>query len=358
MLTRRDAIKSLALGGVSVVAGSRWSTLSGQPALVATRRSRPRLYHPADDPDYRFALPTDPVRKRILQNILDDCEELSSRKPWQSIPEVWNSPYPFHQLYVTFYSSMEASALIAQYAFAWRMTHDKRWLAKAKEWLLASVGWKHGDAIDEEAYSADRYMAAYAMALDWLADGLTAEEEARVEKCLVEMMNRWWPEINKHRHDPEGGNHPAVDNGYFGMAALQLLGSHPDASEWVSAAVDRFRAAVMPHGYADDGMPDDGISFWADENMEMLQFCDALRNVMGIDLYKEFPDRLPKSLMWARYCVVPPRKISPARYAEADSSCLTGRSADQLDAYSAALLRLAQEEGDERMRDIALRDPL
>ncbi|HXM93605.1 MAG TPA: DUF4962 domain-containing protein, partial [Candidatus Dormibacteraeota bacterium] len=348
----------MGLGGVSVAVGFRLPHLGARPALEVLRQSRPRLYHPMDDPEYRFAAPTDPVRKLILQNLVADCEEFSKREPWEQIPEVPNSPLPFHQLYITFYSAMGASALIEQYAFAWRMTHDERWLAKAKQWLLASASWKHGDEIEEHFYSANRYMEAYALALDWLVGGLTEQEEAAVVKTLVQMMNRWWPEVDKHRHDAEGGNHASVDNGHFGMAALQLLGHHPDAPEWVAAVVDRFRAGVMLHGCGKDGEPEDGINFWNDENIQMVEFCDALRNVVGIDLYKEFPERISRPLMWARYCLAPSKKLSRERYAENNSSCLTGTGSNQLDAYSPVLLRLAQAAGDDELRDIALRDPL
>ena len=344
--------------GASVAIGSQLPLLGVQRTFGGLRESRPRLYHPMDDPEYRFAPPTDPVRKRILQNLLADCEELSKRKPWDQIPQVPDSPFPFHQLYITFYSSMQAGAMIEQYAFAWRMTHDERWLANAKEWLLASANWKHDDEIELTFYGADRYMQAYAVALDWLAGALTEEEEATVVKTMVDLMNRWWPDVNRLRHDPEGGHHAVVDNGHFGVAALQLLDHHPDAKEWVSAVVDRFRAGIMPHGCGKDGEPDDGISFGVAEDMWMLHFCDALRNVMGIDLYEEFPGRSTKPLMWERYCVVPPKQLSRDRYAQANSSCLTGIGYDQLDAHSAVLLRLAQEAGDEKLREIALRDPL
>jgi hypothetical protein len=326
--------------------------------LKVLSQSRPRLYHPVDDPEYRFITPTDPVRKRILANLLADCEEFSSREPWEQIPEVANSPFPFHQLYITFYSAMEASALIEQYAFAWRITHDDRWLKKAKQWLLMSTNWKHGDEIEESFYCVNRYMEAYALALDWLASGLTEQEEALVIKTLVQMMNRWWPEVDKHRHDAEGGNHASVDNGHFGMAALQLLGHHPAAPEWVAAVVDRFRASVMPHGCGKDGEPEDGINFWNDENIQLVAFCDALRNVVGIDLYKEFPERISRPLKWARYCLASPKELPDERFAENNSSCLTGVGPNQLDAYSPVLLRLAQEAGDNELRDIAIRDPL
>ena len=56
-------------------------------SLSVIRNTSPRLYHPADDPDYRFAPPEDPVRRRILKNILEDCETFASHKPWKRIPE-------------------------------------------------------------------------------------------------------------------------------------------------------------------------------------------------------------------------------------------------------------------------------
>ena len=358
MINRREALKSMIYAGVSSTAISWLPRLDAKSGSAVVRSARPRLYHPADDLEYRFAPPTDPLRKRILENILADCKELSNRQVWEQIPEVPNSPLPFHQLYITFYTAMQATALIEQYAFAWRMTHDERWLAKAKQWLLASVRWKHTDQMEEYFYVVDRYMEAYALALDWLDGGLTTKEQAEVEQCLIGLMNRWWPDVNKQRHDPEGGNHAAVDNAHFGMAALQLVGAHPQATEWVTAVADRFRAAIMPNGCGKDGEPCDGISFWADENIWVLQFCDALRNVMGIDLYKEFPERVSKPLVWARYCLAPPQTISDVRYAQENTTCLTGTNYDQLDSYSAGLLRLAQDAGDDKLREIALRDPL
>jgi len=357
MLTRRKAIKTAALATVSAAVDSCLPKLNAQPSFRVIRQSRPRLYHPADDPEYTFVLPKDPARKAILQNLIADCEELSSRQPWKSIPQNLDSPHPYHQLYITFYSGMQASALIEQYAFAWRMTHDDRWLARAKQWLLAAASWEHSDRIEEHFYTANRYMHAFAVALDWLAGGLTSEEEESVVKTLVKMMNRWWPEVNKNRHDANGGHHAVVDNGHFGVAAIQLLGHHPDAAQWVSAVIDRFRAGIMPHGCGRDGEPTDGIYFWYAENLWMLQFADALRNVAGIDLYKEFPKRLIEPLTWIRYCLALPGQLSGERYAPANSSSMTGIGYDQLDACSCVVLRLAQEAGDEELRDIALRDP-
>src|ERR1700722_16831849 len=92
MINRRDALKSVIYAGVSGAAISWWPELGAQLGSAVIRSSRPRLYHPADDPEYRFALPTDPVRKRILENILADCKDLSSRPVWEQIPEVPGSP--------------------------------------------------------------------------------------------------------------------------------------------------------------------------------------------------------------------------------------------------------------------------
>ncbi|MDA0711281.1 MAG: hypothetical protein O3B73_13855, partial [bacterium] len=86
------------------------------------REAHPRLYYPIGDPEYRFLPPGDPVRKRILKNLDADCELFYGQKPWNRIPERPDSPHPYHQLYLTFYTGMHATALMENYAFAWRIT--------------------------------------------------------------------------------------------------------------------------------------------------------------------------------------------------------------------------------------------
>src|SRR5206468_1928800 len=100
-------IKTGALGAAAVVVNSSFSSVSAHAAYAVKRKSRPRLYHPADDPDYAFASPHDSARKMILKNLIADCEELSSRLPWKKIPEVPDSPHPYHQLYISFYSGTQ-----------------------------------------------------------------------------------------------------------------------------------------------------------------------------------------------------------------------------------------------------------
>lgn len=310
-------------------------------SIQLIREGHPRLYHPADDPEFYFIPPPDEVRRRILGNILIDCEAFSRRRPWKRIPEVPNSRHPFHQLYITFYSSMQATALIESYAFAWRITGEERWYRHARKWLLAACQWEHGDRIEEHFYTANRYMHAFAFALDLMGDRLGAEEAELVTGSLVGMMERWWPEVEGNRHSAEGGHHAVVDNGHFGVAALYLLGKHPKASVWIDAVIDRFRAGIMPHGCGANGEPLDGPSFWPWENMWMLQFADALRNATGVDLYAEFPRRLNLPLRWFRYHLV-------------GTELALGGGARSV--WAPTLLRLSQEDGDGELRAIALGD--
>ena len=331
-------------------------TASTTGRLVQLRQERPRLYHPVGDDGYQFPPPTDPVRQRILANILASCEEMASKRPAECIPECPDSPHPFHQLYVTFYAGMEAGALIEQYSFAWRLTREERWLAKAREWLSAACRWEHSDRLEEHFYTANRYMQAFAVALDWLAGALTEAEEQQIVDCLVRMMERWWPDVNAGRRSDSGGHHAVVDNGHFGVAALQLLGRHPQAAEWVQAVVDRFRTGIMTNGCGEDGSPVDGPSFWGCENGWMLQFADACRSVVGIDLYDEFPERLTRPLLFVRYHLVPPAEIVPQTYPPVYATMLTGDH--ELTYSSPILLRLAQDAGDADLRAIALRDSM
>ncbi len=318
---------------------------TGNGPLAPLRRERPRLYHAVDDAAYRFPAPTDPVRKRILANVLASCEEMEAKEAPPSIPLIGDSPHPFHQIYITFFASLEAAAFIEQYSFAWRMTGDRRWLQRARHWLDAAVAWEHSDRVEEHFYTANRYMQAFAVALDWLAGALTAEEEQRIEESLAQLLARWWPDVDAGRRSPEGGHHTVVDNGHFGVAALQLLGHHPQAAEWVQGVIDRFRAGVMPNGCGEDGSPTGRLGHEANENAWMLQFCDALLNVTGVDLYSEFPERLRRPLLFLRYHLVPPAEIPPQRYTGAYAHMLNSDGATQLSDCSPVLLRLAQEAG-------------
>ena len=332
---------------------ARSSSSPKQAPIRVIRHERPRLLRPYDDPDFRFEPPTDPVRRRILANLLDDCELYAGQRPWARIPRRPDSPHPYHQLYLTFYTAMQATALIENYAFAWRLTGDRRWLDRTRAWLRAAAGWDHDDRVEEHFYTANRYMQAFALALDLLDGELAATEKRQVRACLVRQLERWWPDVEEQRHSEEGGHHAVVDNGHFGVAALHLLGEHPKAEAWVQAVIDRFRTSILPHGCGPAGEPVDGPSFWPWENLWLLQFADALRNVTGIDLGREVPARLRRPLTWFRAHWAAPRKIPDQLYYPANANVL----GTQLNACSPALLRLAQEAGDEMLRDAALADP-
>ena len=318
------------------------------------RRERPRLFRPVDDPGFRFEPPADPVRQRILSNLVDDCALYAGQRPWRRVPHRAHSPHPNHQLYLTFYTAMQATALIENYAFAWRLTGDPRWLGRARAWLRAAAGWDHGDHVEEHFYTANRYMHAFALALDLMDEALPEPEKRQVRDCLVALMDRWWPYVDERRHSRAGGHHTVVDYGHFGVAAVHLLGEHPRAEAWVQAVIDRFRNGILPHGCGPGGEPVDGPTFWGFENLWLLHFADALRNVTGIDLMSEVPDRFRHPLVWFRAHWTAPREIPDELYYPANANVVLG---GQLNANSPVLLRLAQEAGDGRLRDVALSDP-
>ena len=330
------------------------SATSQQVPVPVIRHERPRLFRPAGDPDFCFEAPADPVRRRILSRLLDDCALYAGQRPWRRVPRRTHSPHPNHQLYLTFYTAMQATALIENYAFAWRITGDPRWLGRARAWLRAAAGWDHGDHVEEHFYTANRYMHAFALALDLMDEVLTDAEKRQVRECLVGLMERWWPYVDERRNYTAGGHHSVVDYGHYGVAAVHLLGEHPRAEKWLQAVIDRFRIGILPHGCGPGGEPVDGPTFWGFENLWMLHFADALRNVTGIDMLKEFPARLRLPLNWFRTHWTAPRKVPDQLYYPPNANIVLG---GQLNVNSPVLLRLAQEAGDGRLRDVALSDP-
>ncbi len=327
---------------------------SQQVSIPVIRHERPRLFRPSDDPGFEYKPPADPVRRRILSNILADCALYAGQRPWRRVPRRAHSPHPNHQLYLTFYTAMQATALIENYAFAWRLTGDVRWLGRGRAWLRAAASWDHGDHVEEHFYTANRYMHAFALALDLMDEVLPDAEKSQVRYSLVELLDRWWPYVDKQRHSRAGGHHTVVDYGHFGVAAVHLLGEHPRADAWVQAVIDRFRSGILPHGCGPGGEPVDGPTFWGFENLWLLHFADALRNVTGIDLLREVPARLRLPLNWFRAHWTAPRKIPDQLYYPANANVVLGC---QLNACSPVLLRLSQEAGDGRLRDVALADP-
>ena len=327
---------------------------SQRTSIPVIRRVRPRLFRPVDDPDFRFEAPADPVRRRIQSNLLDDCALYADQRPWRRVPRRAHSPHPNHQLYLTFYTAMQATALIENYAFAWRLTSDPRWLGRARAWLRAAAGWDHGDHVEEHFYTANRYMHAFAFALDLMDEVLPDAEKRQVRDCLAGLMERWWPYVDERRHLTAGGHHAVVDYGHYGVAAVHLLGEHPRAEVWLQGVIDRFRSGILPNGCGRGGEPVDGPSFWGFENLWMLHFADALRNVTGIDLLADVPDRLRLPLNWFRAHWTAPREIPDQLYYPANANIVLG---GQLNVNSPVLLRLAQEAGDGGLRDVALSDP-
>ena len=327
---------------------------SHQASIPVIRHERPRLYRPADDPGFRFEAPADPVRRRILSKLLADCELYAGQRPWRRVPCRAHSPHPNHQLYLTFYTAMQATALIENYAFAWRLTGDPRWLGRARAWLRAAANWDHGDRVEEHFYTANRYMHAFALALDLMGEVIPEVEKYQVRDCLVGLMDRWWPYVDERRHYTAGGHHTVVDYGHFGVAAVHLLGDHHRAEEWLQAVIDRFRNGILPHGCGPGGEPIDGPTFWGFENLWLLHFADALHNVTGIDLLGEAPARLRLPLNWFRAHWTAARKIPDQLYYPPNANILLG---GQLNVNSPVLLRLAQQAGDGRLRDVALTDP-
>ena len=325
-----------------------------QVSIPVIRHERPRLFRPSDDPGFEYKPPSDPVRRRILSNLLDDCALYAGQRPWLRVPRRAHSPHPNHQLYLTFYTAMQATALIENFAFAWRLTGHVRWLGRARAWLRAAAGWDHGDHVEEHFYTANRYMHAFALALDLMDEVLPDTEKRQIRDCLLELMDRWWPYVERQRHSRAGGHHTVVDYGHFGVAAVHLLGEHPRADAWVQAVVDRFRSGILPHGCGPGGEPVDGPTFWGFENLWLLHFADALRNVTGIDLLGERPARLRLPLSWFRAHWTAPRDIPDQLYYPINANIVLG---GQLNVNSPVLLRLAQEAGDGRLRDVALADP-
>ena len=168
-------------------------------------------------------------------------------------------------------------------ALAYLMTQETKYLARAKEIAFHALTldtWVHPFHFPLEMdLTAAEISMNLALAYDWLYQALSEEERQRLREGLVkrglEPFYRlskggvWW---SKARH-----NWRAVVEGGCGVAALALLGDHPDAPRWVAEAAEKM--AEYPSFFGPNGGWGEGVGYWNYGTTYLTYFADALKIV-------------------------------------------------------------------------------
>lgn len=176
----------------------------------------------------------------------------------------------------------------------WIVTGEEQYLAKAKEFLLASSrwhldpDWRSGDVLGatDIAYNDEGHFRLWRklpLVYDQIRDQLTPDEKKLVLDHFRARGNRsveWTKregsieQIRRNNIEAKLSSHPVRFMPMAGLTALALWDDLPEAREWWAFAYKFYRDQFTPWG-GDDGGWAEGVAYWRG-TMEHGFFQDAL----------------------------------------------------------------------------------
>jgi len=175
-------------------------------------------------------------------------------------------------------------------ALVYLLTGDTRYLDAARDWMLASAGYKTWGlgGIDGRDLAAGHQLYGMALGYDWLYADLDADSRATIRRCLetrgkfmYELLRDgkvWW-------HRAYLQNHQWVNLTGLAAAGLALYGETDGVDGWVLIPLEKFKTTMASLG--SDGASHEGLPYWSYGLEYMLKFMDLARSLLGADLFKD-----------------------------------------------------------------------
>lgn len=173
-------------------------------------------------------------------------------------------------------------------AMAYVVSGEKKYLASAREWALASCAYKTWglDRTDGMDLAAGHQLFGLGIVYDWCFDDLDQEARQMIRDTLVRhtsamyeaaaMGKIWW-------HKSYMQNHLWVNICGMAAAGLALFDEVDNALEWIGLPLDKFQKTMKALG--EDGASHEGVGYWEYGVEYMLKFMHLARERLGVDMY-------------------------------------------------------------------------
>ncbi|MGC8642231.1 MAG: DUF4962 domain-containing protein, partial [Isosphaeraceae bacterium] len=172
-------------------------------------------------------------------------------------------------------------------AMAYVVTGEKPYLEAARQWALASCGYKTWGLgrIDGMDLAAGHQLYGLALVYDWCYHDLGDEARQTIRQTLVKRASAmykaaatgsvWWNRSYLQ-------NHLWVDITGMAAAGFALFDEVDEASAWIGLPLDKFRETMASLG--PDGASHEGVGYWEYGVEYMLKFADLSRSLLGVEL--------------------------------------------------------------------------
>ena len=213
---------------------------------------------------------SDSTWRRVHQVILSECDALIAKEPVQRIKIG-------RRLLAT---SRECLRRVYVLSYAWRMTHEEKYLKRAEKELLAVSAfsdWNPTHFLDV----AEMTMAT-AIGYDWLYDDLPSSSRAAIKDAILKKgiepsldskYNGWLSRTN---------NWNQVCNAGMTFGALAIYEDYPDlARKILDRAIETIQLSM--DGYGPDGAYPEGYGYWGYGTNFNVMFLQAIEKIYGTD---------------------------------------------------------------------------
>jgi len=178
---------------------------------------------------------------------------------------------------------------------AYTLSGEKKYLDNARAVISKVVEWDPAGStgVWENDHSAQALLHSLSIAYNRLGDKLPVEEKEKLARAIEGRSKDMYAFLNPFivkntsagpMNDPDN-NHPWFCTSALGYGALALMGEAPEAEAWLAFCAQMFNGCYLPRGGRSGGWHE-GIEYWSYNLFFVFQFCDALKEAAGIDLYQ------------------------------------------------------------------------
>lgn len=181
---------------------------------------------------------------------------------------------------------------IAEAAFVYKITGDKKYLDAAKKYMDAAVSydvWGYSYNKPNVDLAAGHLLYGMGWGYDLLYNDLTPAEREKYRTKLIKqsrlLYDYFKPKSGKSYSYSQ--NHTFIPVTGLAVAAYALTGETPEAAEWAAtsrAIYDRVLAT-----YSQDGYYYEGMEYWIFSTPWLVHYMDAQLHATGEDLYPKTP---------------------------------------------------------------------
>lgn len=249
-------------------------------------------------------------RKRVLVHpgwpaYYARVEKMLDAKPSTEPVDYWDFD-PWGEVYRQVYSpSSHMHGVYTNCAFVYLMTGDKRFLNKAKTFMLEQAAWDpEGPTCFQWLDQVGRsIMLQMSIAYDWLHNDLTPEERKTIEASLMGRIRTTYGtqvgyDCLKLKYYPRN-SHGITILGMMCTTSLALLGHAPEVTEIFEYVVPYYCAMFPPWG-GDDGGWSEGVNYALWSVSGHMQRWETIRSALGIDLFRK--PWYANQPWWRLYC--------------------------------------------------------